>query len=202
MKTKLRNAVGLFILTAGLAMVGHAQIFTTIHNLSAADPNTDVSDDGTEPLANLTLSGDTLYGTAFRGGATGGGVVFALKTNGSSFTNLHTFTWEEGASPQSPLILSGNTVYGTVPSGVFAVNTDGTGFTNLVSNMSWALEMVLSSNVLYGIDDSHVFAVHTDGSGFTNLHTFNGIDGTSGRGIALSGNTLYGTTTFGGTNGG
>src|SRR5205807_5098588 len=90
------------------------------------------------PQSGLRWSGNTLYGTA--------GKVFALNTDGTGFTNLHNFTAtsgnpptnSDGASPQAGLLLSGNTLYGTAPYGgssgngtVFAVNTDGTGFTNL-----------------------------------------------------------------------
>ena len=79
------------------------------------------------------------------------GTVFALNTNGTGFTNLHSFTatagqhrWLWGQQrrgyPDAGLLLSGNTLYGTAEYGgtngngtVFAVNTNGTGFTNLHS---------------------------------------------------------------------
>ena len=74
--------------------------------------------------------------------------MFAVNTDGTGFKTLHTFeaasynrsgrtTNSDGAGPQSTLVLSGNTLYGTTWYGgssgagtVFAVNTDGTGFTN------------------------------------------------------------------------
>jgi uncharacterized repeat protein (TIGR03803 family) len=102
----------------------------------------------------LILSGNTLYATAANGGELpsagfdlGAGVVFAVHTNGTGFTSLHTFTQgpgapsytnSDGANPQAGLILLGNTLYGTAALGsssgngtVFAVNTDGSGFMNL-----------------------------------------------------------------------
>ena len=81
---------------------------------------------------------------------------------------LHGFiTWtnSDGANPYAGLILSGNTLYGTAHNGgssgngtVFAVNTDGTGFTNLYSftGTVTATELfpqaglILSGNTLYG----------------------------------------------------
>src|SRR5438445_12823107 len=61
-----------------------------------------------------------------------------------TFTTLHNFTAlnsstnSDGARPRAGLISSGNTLYGTARTGgssgggtVFAVNTDGTGFTTL-----------------------------------------------------------------------
>ena len=44
------------------------------------------------PHAGLILSGNTLYGTAYDGGTYGNGTVFAVNTNGTGFTNLHSFT--------------------------------------------------------------------------------------------------------------
>src|SRR5206468_3922223 len=96
------------------------------------------------------LSGNTLYGTAYKGGSSSVGTVFAVNTNGVGFTNLHSFSAvprfsgpyinSDGANPFAGLILSGNTLYGTAHFGgssgngtVFAVNTNGTGFTNLHS---------------------------------------------------------------------
>jgi uncharacterized repeat protein (TIGR03803 family) len=107
--------------------------------------------DGANPHAKLILSGNTLYGTAEHGGSSGKGSVFAINTNGSGFTNLHSFaagaynlsglyTNSDGANPSAGLVLSSNTLYGTASHGgsfgngtVFAINVDGTGFTNLHS---------------------------------------------------------------------
>ena len=48
--------------------------------------------DGANPRAGLILSGNTLYGTAVGGGSSGNGTVFAVNTDGTGFTNLHSFT--------------------------------------------------------------------------------------------------------------
>jgi len=100
--------------------------------------------------------------------------VFAVNTDGTRFTNLHSFTEpsgpsgsgaytnSDGADPSGGLILSGNTLYGTAHSGgslghgtVFAVNTDGTGFKTLHSfaggsSGAWPFALILSGNTLYG----------------------------------------------------
>jgi uncharacterized repeat protein (TIGR03803 family) len=195
----------------------------------------------------LILSGSTLYGTAEGGGRSGNGTVFAVNTDGTGFTNLHTFTASfgipyptnsDGANPYAGLILSGSTLYGTAEGGgrsgngtVFAVNTDGTGFTNLhtftayprftTTNSDGAnpyAGLILSGNTLYGTAEDGgspgngtVFAVNTDGTGFTNLHTFTALDIDTGTtnsdganpyaGLILSGNTLYGAAVFGGSSG-
>src|SRR5205823_4377023 len=104
----------------------------------------------------LILSGNTLYGT--ESGSYGWGIdcsyfygsVFRVNTDGTGFTNLYngdagSVCNDEGKVDFSRLILSGTTLYVAVslnaPIGphyyisgeVFAVNTDGTGGTNLHS---------------------------------------------------------------------
>jgi uncharacterized repeat protein (TIGR03803 family) len=189
-----------------------------------------------------------LYGTADSGGIGGNGTIFAVNTDGTGFTNLHSFTAaipnginsggaypgvtnSDGAYPLAGLILSGGTLYGTASQGgssgggtVFAVNTDGTGFTNLhaftpLSNGYFGTNneggyplagLVLSSGTLYGATSRGgtsgkgvVFAVNTNGTGFATLHSFtaNNSDtglNTDGGGpdasLILSGKTLYGTS--------
>ena len=158
--------------------------FTTITGTSGV-AGIGANGDGASPVARLILSGDTLYGTTFLGGSSGDGTVFAVKTNGTGFTTLYSFSAatapdpgaysfsgpnSDGAEPVASLILSGNTLYGTATAGgssgdgtVFALNTDGTGFTNLysftsrtgppVANSDGAApraELVLADNTLYG----------------------------------------------------
>jgi uncharacterized repeat protein (TIGR03803 family) len=183
--------------------------------------NFDLSEAST-PDGGLILSSNILYGTAAGGGANNYGTVFAINTNGMGFTNLHNFDHIDGSYPEdtSSLILSGNTLYGTTYYGgtngdgsVFAINTDGTGFTNLYSfdyfdGDNPASGLILSGNTLYGTTwdggfdyGGTVFAINTDGTGFTNLYNFTGgYDGENPVGsLVLSGNTLYGTTQYGAT---
>jgi uncharacterized repeat protein (TIGR03803 family) len=132
--------------------------FSVLHSF----PGT--GNDGSGPPSGLILSGNTLYGTASGGGSSSYGTVFAVHTNGTGFTNLHSFNYSDGYCPYAGLILSGNTLYGTTEFGgnsggygtVFKVNVDGTGFTNLYSFTGgsdgaypWA-GLVLMNNTLYG----------------------------------------------------
>jgi uncharacterized repeat protein (TIGR03803 family) len=189
--------------------------------------------DGAAPIAGLTLSGNTLYGTASGGGSGGVGTVFAINTDGTDFTNLYNFTApdlntgtnSDGAQPVGGLILSGSTLYGTASRGgsssfgtVFAVNTNGTDFTNLYdftateanTNGDGAFPdagLILSGNILYGAAAAGgssgygtVFAINTNGSNFMTLHSFIGSDGSVlEAGLILSGNILYGAAGFGGS---
>src|SRR6266568_2129380 len=81
--------------------------FTTLHNFSGGS-------DGGLPYAGLILSGNTLYGTVENGGSAHAGTVFALNTNGTGFTTLHSIigstAGREGARPHAGLILSGDTL--------------------------------------------------------------------------------------------
>jgi uncharacterized repeat protein (TIGR03803 family) len=112
--------------------------FTNLHHFTTTSAS-EINSDGAYPNAELILYGNTLYGTASKGGSAGLGTVFAVGTNGTRFTVLHSFAGgSDGAVPVAGLILSGNTLYGTASGGgaggngaVFAVQVDGTGFTVL-----------------------------------------------------------------------
>ncbi len=189
--------------------------FTNLYIFYSVDGQTP---NGLEPIAGLTLSGNTLYGTSSGVGPFAGsfGAVFSINTDGTGFTNLYSFsepigdggldtigTNSDGAQPIGVLTLSGNTLYGTTAFGgtngygtVFAVNTDGTGFTNLHNFAQFYYNsslgsltnsdgdnpvagLILSGNTLYGTaqvrgfyGSGTVFAVNTDGTDFTNLYNF------------------------------
>jgi uncharacterized repeat protein (TIGR03803 family) len=211
--------------------------FTNLHSFTALPVTYRGGNiDGANPQAGLVLSGNTLYGTANSGGTNGYGTVFSINTDGTGFTNLHSFTgMSDGATPQAGLVLSGNTLYGTANGGgsngngvVFALNTDGTGFTNLygfsatgrypgpptnIDGANPSAGLLLSGDTLYGTtyyggtnNDGVVFSVTTNGTGFMNLHNFTGFNDGANLygGLILLGNTLYGTAdnggnTYGGT---
>ena len=227
MKTYIKNLFLLPAVIAGLGLIPAgrvtAQTFTNLHSF------TYYGSDGATPDAGLILSGNTLYGTTSGGGDWYGGTVFKINTDGTGLATLYSFTYgNDGGYPYAGLILSGNTLYGTTVEGgssskgtVFAVNTNGTGFTNLYSftgGSDGALPyagLILSSNTLYGTafggsssGYGTVFAVNTNGTGFTNLHSFTALanyansDGANpAAGLILSNNTLYGTAVHGGSSG-
>jgi len=203
--------------------------FTVLHAFSAPTQTVNIfssrfyNSDGGSPSGNLILSGNTLYGTAATGGTSGFGTLFAINTDGTDFTNLHTFIGPDGNAPVAGLILSSNILYGVTSAGgssnsgtVFAINTDGTGFTNLHNftrtsdGAGPSATLLLLGGTLYGVASSGgsssngtIFAINTDGTGFTNLHNFTG--GNNGHTpectLLLSGNTLYGTAEAAGLQG-
>ena len=94
-----------------------------------------------------------------------------------AFSHDDALNYPNGNGPHAELVLSGNILYGTTTAGgttgngtIFAVHTDGTGFTKL-----------------------HNFTAHTQYDGINN-------DGSGpAGGLILAGNILYGTTRLGGT---
>jgi uncharacterized repeat protein (TIGR03803 family) len=222
----------------GVAVLHHFEAFADAPDVF----NSPTNREGATPTG-LILAGDTLYGAALSAGSSGSGTLFKLNTSGTGFTVLHSFaarsssppsTNGEGANPAGSLLLSGETLFGVAGAGgiagngtVFAVNTDGTGFTNLHSftavlnntnsdGTRLDSKLVLAGSTLFGTATAGgltgygtVFAVNTDGTDFRILHHFSkppglpfstiNSDGVSPlRGLLVSGNTLFGKTANGG----
>jgi uncharacterized repeat protein (TIGR03803 family) len=202
--------------------LGYGTVFSVNTNgtgykvLYSFDPYTS---DGGNTFGGLTIASNTLYGTTWQYGSAGAGTVFKVNTDGSGFKVLTSFTnIGSGSSPEGNLIVSGNTVYGTTFLGgsgfdgtIFAVHTDGTGFTNLYTFSAWGGEnsygsktnmdgmnptyMVLSGGTLYGAaygggtnGNGVIFSINTNGTGFTVLYTFSEWSGYINNGF-VSGNT-------------
>jgi uncharacterized repeat protein (TIGR03803 family) len=198
--------------------------YSVLYVFSAMNGITGANADGAGPSGGLVLSGSTLYGTTSSGGTGGNGTVFAVNTDGSGFSVLHSFSevgpifWNQNTNADGAwpcgLVLSDQTLYGTAGGGglngdgtVFKVNTDGSGF-SVLKHFSYSDGLtpragpVLCGTTLYGTTWSDnilgygmVFSVNTDGSGFAVLKEFNGSDGSCPyAGVFQSGATLYGTT--------
>ena len=189
--------------------------FTRLYSFSALDPTTQTNSDGAYPLGGLVLSGNTLYGTAYRGGALGTGTVFRVNADGTGFKVLH----HADGGPRAALLLSSNVLYGTTEAGgsagggtVFRLNTDGTGFTNLENfagaggDGPWG-GLILSSGTLYGTTfaggdagQGSVFSLNPNGTGFANIYSFTGgSDGAQPQAaLILTGGKLYGAASAAG----
>ena len=122
--------------------------------------------------SGLILSGGTLYGETFDGGANTEGRVYSLPLTGGTPTTVTSFYTTNGENPQGGLTLSGNTLYGTtVIGGIF-------------------------SGTVFSVSASGVNAPHATlasfpavGPGYPPTVT----DGYPTSGVTLVGNTLYGT---------
>jgi len=184
-----------------------------------------VTNDGARLYAGLTLVGSNLYGTTCYGGSFSNGTIFAILANGSGYTNLHNFgsVAHDGAIPYAGLTRIGSTLYGTTSSGgsktngiVFAINLDGTGYTNLHNFGSVAHDgawpyagLTQVDSTLYGATAGGgssikgiLFSIHTNGSGYAILHNF-GSSANDGAypysALTAVGTNLYGTTYGGGS---
>jgi uncharacterized repeat protein (TIGR03803 family) len=218
--------------------------FKTLHNFSTTLPSfPGTNSDGNRPEGDLVTDGSTLYGTAQYGGTNGNGTIFKINTDESGFTVIKTFsatflgtnnvsgnslvsgTNTDGARPIGGLVLDGSTLYGTTYHGgtsngvVFAMQTDGNGYTVLKyfpsingvgTNNDGAAPvagLTLNGDTLYGVTvgggagaRGNVFKLKTNGESFASLHDFNYTnDGGFPRNtLFLNGSTLYGTTAAGG----
>lgn len=195
--------------------------FTVLHSFAQLVNGTNA--DGAHPYDGLVLSDGMLYGTTFQGSPLGWGTVFGLSTNGTGFSFLHIFTnGLDGAQPHAGLVMLSNTLYGTTSGTdtnsygtIYSVTTSGSlrSMHIFSTNNEGALTrsgLTLSGGVLYGTTYQFgsngfggVYSINTDGSGFTILHnfTFASEGGNSVTPLVASGDTLFGTTSAGGTNG-
>src|ERR1035438_5586880 len=202
--------------------------FTNLHVFSVRSGPLHTNADGGWPACSLVVAGDRLYGTAGVAGPSLRGTVFAMNTEGSSYTNLHVFGGNgDGASGFAGLTLSGSRLYGITEGGgtngygmIFGVNTDGSGYAKLHSFASLVsgtnsdgiqplATMTISGTNLFGwcsgggaAGNGTLFHMNTDGSGFTNLHVFSAlVSGTNSDGAMpyAGGLTVNGNTLFGTT---
>jgi uncharacterized repeat protein (TIGR03803 family) len=144
------------------------------------------SPDAANPQGDLAFSVNRFFGASFGGGTNGVGTIFFGQTNGSvsiirsfSTVNADTATNSGGASPNTLLVSASATIYGIATAGGAAAN--GT-----------------------------VFSLSTNGAAFSVLHDFSVLDSVTGTNVdgalprgalVVSGETLYGTTSFGGNGG-
>jgi uncharacterized repeat protein (TIGR03803 family) len=218
--------------------------FTELRSFTATMPSAfGTNSDGNRPRGDLATDGNSLYGTTEFGGTNGNGTLFKINTNGTGFEVIKSFsatfigtnnvsgnplssgTNSDGARPIGGLVLDGSTLYGATYHGgtsngvVFAVRTNGSGFTVLKyfsginsngTNSDGAAPvagLALNGDTLYGVTVGggagacgNIFSLKTNGASFANLHDFsNYSDGGFPRStLLLNGGTLYGTTAAGG----
>jgi uncharacterized repeat protein (TIGR03803 family) len=182
---------------------------------------------GTQPFGGLTFSvnHDTLFGMTNGGGAFGGGNIYSTHVGGYAFDTIHSFdmAFTSGSNPYGALTLSGGKLYGMTSGygtyghgNVFSMNPNGTGYTDLYDFTDSIGDapngsLVISGNIMYGTTTTRgdtamgygsVFSIHTDGTGVKKLVEFTGANGHMPcADLVLSGNVLYGMTSYGGLNG-
>lgn len=186
----------------------------------------------TRPGAHLIHGTDgALYGTTASGGTENRGTVFTLRTDGTGYSVLHSFTGAngDGSQPQGALIegsdgaLYGTTYVGGIASAgtVYKLQKNGTGYAVLrrfqgdadgqfpIGALVEGTNGMLYGTTYSGISGSAIFGtifqLNKDGTGYAVLHRFNSVawDGTYPYGNLLQGRDgrLYGTASGGGAGG-
>jgi len=187
--------------------------------------------DGATPNGSLTLTanGNTLYGMTSVGGINGGGSIFSYDLGSSSYHKLYDFNATD--YPQGTLTLNDGLLYGMTNTGgansvgsIFSFDPTSPTTINIYSFGSYTNDgtkpygaLTINGSTLFGmtytgglnnLSSGTIFQVNTDGTGYKELHAFGGTlsgnstDGSSPSGSLITiGNTLYGTTNEGGTNG-
>ncbi len=163
----------MILCAASTTAVAQASTYNILHSFVGG------ASDGATGNIGVVSDGSTLFGMTEGGGANNKGTIYKIGTDGIGFSILHSFAGgsTDGLAPMGGLIRSGSTLYGMTGWGGGIGGNDGRGT---------------------------VFKMQTDGSGFDILHAFAG-GGSDGQGpaysrLALSGNTLYGMTEYGGSN--
>ena len=201
-----------------VAVDANSGVYQILHSFTGG------ASDGLYPAAGLVLVGSTLYGATNSGGASNGGTIFSINTDGTDFQILHTFTGADGDVTEQ-LMLSGSTLYGTTNAGgsssdgtVFSINTNGTGFAVLHSFTGGTADgetpestPTLVGSTLFGTtvgggagSSGTIYSINSNGTGYQVLYSFrvrpgDGIDPLAE--LTSSGSTLFGTTASGGANG-
>lgn len=177
---------------------------------------------GSLPGGSLISDGTFLYGTAYQGGLNNMGIIFKIKPDGSSFSNLLDFAGAlNGKYPAGSLLFDGTFLYGMTLNGglndlgvIFKIKPDGTSYTTLldftgVSNGANPNGSLITDGIfLYGmsakggIDNLGViFKIKPDGTGYIKLAEFtnSALNGASPLGsLTYDGTFLYGMTSQGG----
>ncbi|MGZ3866430.1 MAG: T9SS type A sorting domain-containing protein [Bacteroidia bacterium] len=189
--------------------------FQSLHDFTGSD--------GKAPNGSLLSDGTYLYGTTAYGGTPFNvGTMFRIKTDGTGFTQLHTFYYGSSTGPNGALVSDGTYLYGLTntcmlssSSTIFRVKPDGTSYMEIFTfngtngdNPKGSL--ILNGTNLYGLTKTGgangsgvIFKVDTGGQGYTDLYDFTGgtTDGANPYGSLITDGTyLYGMTNAGGIN--
>lgn len=148
---------------------------------------------GNEPLGNLTLIGNVLYGMTFMGGAHNLGDIFSIHTDGNNYKDLFDFSGTDGAQPEASFTLWENKLYGMTTYGgvygagvIFCIDTDGNGY-RVIYDFSGGNagsepfgDLTLYDNKFYGMtvqggssNYGNIFSIYTNGSGYKDIFNFN-----------------------------
>jgi uncharacterized repeat protein (TIGR03803 family) len=208
----MKSTFFLFVsLTICISLPAEAQTITVLHSFPRDCPWGDLT---------LSSDGSTLYGMTCNGGENLWGTTFSIPTSGGSATTLLNFNGNNGFCPCGNLTLSGSILYGMTFAGgandkgnIFSIPASGGSLTTLFNfdgthGSHTYGSLTLGDSTLYGMtfeggskNKGTIFSIPTSGGTPTTLFNFDGTHGSQpfGNNLTLSGSTLYGMTTWGGT---
>ena len=187
--------------------------FTVLRRLGTA------GSDGRGPHAGVVLSDGVLYGATGGGGSLGWGGVFKIKTDGTGYQVLRSFTGNsDGAPSGAELTLVNGVLYGTTESALsssgrtlYRIGTNGAGYSVLHTFSSAAppgdamglvgCRLELVGDTLYGQGlelsgafgfGSTAFSIHTDGSGYRIVARLPGGTADTTGGFTFANGNLFG----------
>ena len=184
----------------------------------------DGNTDGGQTVGQLLIHNNKIYGVCQTAGTNQGGTLWQMNDDGTGFSVMYNFGNNTGSKyPQGYLITDGTFVYGTThhdgangKGTVYKVNLTTNEYTELFAfngtNGSQPQGLLKEGNMLYGVASfegvnsaGNIFSFNLSNNQFTILYDFgqlyNQQDGSSPRGLTLSGSILYGTTYYGGATG-
>jgi len=145
---------------------------------SFSEPVDGINEDGANPMAELFLYNNNLYGTTIAGGSNGTGTVFSINKNTNTFTNMHSFESilsHYGAYSYGGLIMYGGLLYGITSQGGGTI--DGSVIYTISPDSPYTFDVAYALNG----------GVTSEGDGATCT-------------LARNNNILYGTNSVGGVN--
>jgi uncharacterized repeat protein (TIGR03803 family) len=174
---------------------------------------------GEGPNSSFFSDGTFLYGMTQIGGEYNSGIIYKIKSDGTSFDTLMSFNGVNGGAPNSTFAFDGTFLYGTTRVGgingygnIFKIKPNGTGFDTLINfdgvNGNYPDASLMYDGIfLYGTTVSggingygNVFKIKPDGSSFTDMYDFNITDGSYPHSVlSTDGTFLYGITSSGGS---
>ncbi|GEM_PF-1119976 len=194
--------------------------FAVLHSFSA------FVGDGAQPFGSIIFYSNKLYGTTYSGGANDVGTLYRFDPNGLNFEVVYSFANNnaaDGYNPVGGLVEYQGKLFGVAARGgelglgvVYSINPDGTDFEIVhdFNNISYGTgpqaALAIVGNTLYGTTSNDgalaggsLYSVDTDGNNFKDLHDFssdlnNGNTPWFGP-LYIEGDTIYGTTVFGGS---
>jgi uncharacterized repeat protein (TIGR03803 family) len=187
--------------------------FAVLHEFSG-DTN-----DGAGPRGTLIVRDNRFYGTTSAGGVSNLGTIFSVRTDGTDFNLLHSFSGDDGEFPEGDLVLD-DRLYGLTPLGgdgdlgvIFSITTTGTDF-RLLREFSGSTSdggnphgsLIKEGSTLFGLTNAggiagsgSLFSIGISGFDFSILSSFTGSNGENPTSSLIKqGSMLYGTTSGGG----